>query len=245
MGSKYRHVFSPLRIRGVDFKNRLEMAPPSPNLADREGRVTPEFVDFFRPLAKGGVAVIHVGNSVVDFSEARDEERQLDLGTDDCILPLTRFAEMCRGYGTQPSLEINHNGKDSQFERTGRTAYSSSSFIPSFEMMRAKQRGREPMATVEMDHAKIKETVEKYATAAYRCKRAGFTMGMIHGGHGNLIAQFASRLYNKRTDDYGGPSRTGHVSRSKSWTESARCAARISSSNTGCRPTRSILTACT
>ncbi|MEJ2109306.1 MAG: hypothetical protein P8Z37_05225 [Acidobacteriota bacterium] len=26
-------------------------------------------------------------------------------------------------------------------------------------------------------------------------------MCMIHGGHGNLISQFASRLYNKRTDD--------------------------------------------
>ena len=57
MGSKYEHVFEPIRIRGVDFKNRLEMAPPSPNLADREGRVTPEFVDFFRPIAKGGVAI--------------------------------------------------------------------------------------------------------------------------------------------------------------------------------------------
>lgn len=204
MGSKYRHVFEPLRIRGVDFKNRLEMAPPSPNLADREGRVTPEFVDFFRPIAKGGVAIIHVGNSVIDFKEARDEERQLDLGSDDCILPLTRFAEMCRGYGVQPSLEINHNGKDSQFERTGRAAYSSSSFIPSFELMRARQHGREPIPTIEMDHAKIKETVEKYAAAAFRCKRAGFKMGMIHGAHGNLIAQFASPLYNKRTDVYGG-----------------------------------------
>ena len=27
---------------------------------------------------------------------------------------------------------------------------------------------------------------------------------MIHGGHGNLISQFASLLYNKRTDEYGG-----------------------------------------
>ncbi len=204
MGSKYEHVFAPLRIRGVDFKNRLEMAPPSPNLADREGRVTPEFVDFFRPIAQGGVAVIHVGNSVVDIKEACDEERQLDLGSDACILPLTRFVEMCDGYGALASLEINHNGKDSDFDKTGKRAFSASSFIASSEIWRAQMRGRQPLPTIEMDHAKIRETVEKYAVAAYRCKRAGFRMCMIHGGHGNLISQFASTLYNKRKDEYGG-----------------------------------------
>jgi 2,4-dienoyl-CoA reductase-like NADH-dependent reductase (Old Yellow Enzyme family)/NADPH-dependent 2,4-dienoyl-CoA reductase/sulfur reductase-like enzyme len=204
MGSKYEHTFQPIKIRGIDFKNRLEMAPPSPNLADREGRVTTEFVDFFRPIAKGGVAVIHVGNSVVDIKEACDEERQLDLGSDACILPLTRFVEMCQGYGALASLEINHNGKDSDFDKTGRRALSASSFIPSSEIWRAQMHGREPLPTIEMDHAKIRETVEKYAVAAYRCKRAGFKMCMIHGGHGNLISQFASALYNKRKDDYGG-----------------------------------------
>src|SRR5512139_1838928 len=204
MGSKYLHVFTPIRIRGVDFKNRLEMAPPSPNLADREGRVTPEFVDFFRPFAKGGAAIIHVGNSVVDIKEACDEERQLDLGSDQCILPLTRFVEMCHGYGSLASLEINHNGKDSDPDKTGKAAFSPTSFIPSSEIWRSQMHGRQPIPTVEMDHAKIKETVEKYAVAAYRCKRAGFKMCMIHGGHGNLISQFASRLYNKRKDGYGG-----------------------------------------
>jgi 2,4-dienoyl-CoA reductase-like NADH-dependent reductase (Old Yellow Enzyme family)/thioredoxin reductase len=204
MGSRYEHVFAPLQIRGVDFKNRLELAPPSPNLADREGKVTTEFVDFFRAFARGGVAVIHVGNSVVDKREACDEERQLDLGSDDCILPLTRFAEMCHGFGALASLEINHNGKDSHYDKTGHPAYSCSSFISTMERFRAGLAGREPIPTIEMDHAKIKETVEKYALAAHRCKRAGFKMSMIHGGHGNLISQFASRLYNKRTDEYGG-----------------------------------------
>jgi 2,4-dienoyl-CoA reductase-like NADH-dependent reductase (Old Yellow Enzyme family)/NADPH-dependent 2,4-dienoyl-CoA reductase/sulfur reductase-like enzyme len=204
MRSKYKHVFESIRIRGIDFKNRLELAPPSPNLADRQGRVTPDFVDFFRPFAKGGAAIIDVGNSVVDIKEACDEERQLDLGSDECILPLTRFVEMCHGYGALASLEINHNGKDSQFEKTGKTAFSASSIIASSEIWRAKLSGREPVPTIEMDHAKIKDTVEKYAAAAFRCKRAGFKMCMIHGGHGNLISQFASTLYNKRKDDYGG-----------------------------------------
>lgn len=204
MGSAYPHVFAPIRIRGVEFKNRLEFAPPSPNLASKDGRVTPEFVEFFRPMAQGGVGIIDVGNCVIDIREACDEERQLDLGSDECILPLTRFVEMCKGYGAQPSLEINHNGKDSQFEKTGKPAYSPSSMIPSGERMRAAQQGREPIPTVEMDRAKIAETVEKYAAAAYRSKRAGCQMCMIHGGHGNLISQFASPLYNKRTDEYGG-----------------------------------------
>jgi 2,4-dienoyl-CoA reductase-like NADH-dependent reductase (Old Yellow Enzyme family)/thioredoxin reductase len=204
METKYKHVFEPLKIRGVVFKNRLEMAPPSPNLAGKDGRVSPEFIDFFRSFARGGIAVIHVGNCMIDIREACDEERQLDLGSDDCILPLTRFVEMCHGYGTLASLEINHNGKDSQFEKTGRAAYSASSFTTASELQRARQAGREPVPTIEMDAAKIKETVEKYALAARRCKRAGFKMCMVHGGHGNLISQFVSSMYNKRGDEYGG-----------------------------------------
>ncbi len=204
MGSAYPHIFEPLRIRGVQFKNRLEMAPPSPNLASPDGKVTKEFVDFFRPFARGGAGIIHVGNSIVDINESRDEERQLDLGSDDCILPLTRFVEMCRGYGCQPSLEINHGGKDSMRKWNGKPAYAPSSYISTRERTYAESVGEEPVPTIEMTVEKIKETVEKYAQAALRCKKAGFKMCMIHGGHGNLISQFSSPMYNFRTDEYGG-----------------------------------------
>ena len=57
---------------------------------------------------------------------------------------------------------------------------------------------------IEMTHEKIAETVEKYAMAAFRMKQAGMNVVLVHGGHGNLISQFASKLYNKRTDEYGG-----------------------------------------
>jgi len=204
MGSKYSHVFAPIRIRGIDFKNRIMLAPPSPNLANDEGMVTNDFVDMFRSFSRGGVAVINVGNSMIDYKEARDEERQLDLSSDDCILPLTRYVEACLDFGAQPNLEVNHNGKDSDPDRTGKPAYSASSFIPPIEKWRAKMAGREPRPTIEMDQAKIDSTVYKYGAASLRCKRAGFNMVMIHGGHGNLISQFSSPLYNKRTDEYGG-----------------------------------------
>lgn len=202
--NQYAHVFKPIRIRGIDFKNRIEMAPPSPNRADRDGRVSKEFIDWFKPIAAGGTAIIHVGNSVIDRVESSDEERQLDVGTDGCILPFSQFVEMCENFGCQASLEINHCGKDSDPHKIGRPALSASAFVTPAEMGRAMAAGREPVATLEMDQEKIKETVEKYALAAYRCQKAGMKICMIHGGHGNLISQFASKLYNKRTDEYGG-----------------------------------------
>ena len=51
---------------------------------------------------------------------------------------------------------------------------------------------------------KIDETVMKYAMACKRMQRAGMDIALIHGGHGNLISQFTSPHYNKRTDKYGG-----------------------------------------
>ena len=204
LGSKYSHVFSPIRIRGVDFKNRIELAPPSLNLCSPDHMVTDAFVDLNRPIAWGGAAILTVGNVMVDIEECKNEELQLDLSSDDCILPLSKFALMCEGYGAHASLEINHGGKDSQFARTGKPAYAPSSYYSSWELISARQMGREPVKTIEMSVEKIHETVEKFGQAALRAKKAGMRMAMIHCGHGNLISQFSSPLYNFRTDEYGG-----------------------------------------
>ncbi|HHU29261.1 MAG: FAD-dependent oxidoreductase [Bacillota bacterium] len=204
MGSRYKHLFTPIRIRGIDLKNRIIMAPPSPNVASHEGLVTRDFVDWMRPFARGGAAVIYVGNASIDRTECFDEDYQLDLREDKSILPLSWYAEMAAQYGCHASLEINHNGKDTAPEAIGRPPISASPIITASEISRAKRLGRDPIPAIEMTHEKIAETVEKYAMAAYRMQQAGMNICLVHGGHGNLISQFTSPLYNKRTDEYGG-----------------------------------------
>ena len=204
MATRYPHVFSPIRIRGVDFKNRIELAPPSLNLCSPDHLVTDAFVDLNRSIAYGGAAILTVGNVMVDINDCMNEELQLDLSSDECILPLSKFALMCEGFGAHASLEINHGGKDSQFFRTGRPAFAPSSYYSSWELVSAKQMGREPVKTIEMIIDKIHETIEKFGQATLRAKKAGMRMAMIHCGHANLISQFASPLYNHRTDEYGG-----------------------------------------
>jgi 2,4-dienoyl-CoA reductase-like NADH-dependent reductase (Old Yellow Enzyme family) len=150
------------------------------------------------------VAICSVGNCTIDINESSDEDGQLQVSDPGCVQPLRYFAEMCESYGAHGSLELTHNGKDTSPDRVGHAAYSSSSYITLAEARRAKMMGREPVPTIEMSREKIKETVEKYARAANYCKQAGMKMCMVHGAHGNLIAQFASSYFNKRSDEYGG-----------------------------------------
>ncbi|NLO47835.1 MAG: FAD-dependent oxidoreductase [Clostridiales bacterium] len=205
MSSKYPHVFDPFVIRGVLFKNRMAQAPPGCFFsADDNGFVTDDFVSYYRQYARGGVAICTVGNCTIDISESCDEPRQLQLHDPQCVQPLKNFAEMCESYGAQGSLELTHNGKDTAPEAIGHPPFSASAFVTVAEQRRAARLGREPVSTIEMSREKIRETVEKYATAALYCKQAGMKICMIHGAHGNLIAQFASPYFNKRTDEYGG-----------------------------------------
>jgi 2,4-dienoyl-CoA reductase-like NADH-dependent reductase (Old Yellow Enzyme family) len=93
MASKYEHVFSPITIRGIDFKNRITLAPPSPNLASADGLVTKDFVEWFRMFARGGVCTLYVGNCSIDITECKDEAFQLDL----CGRPVHPAADLvCR-----------------------------------------------------------------------------------------------------------------------------------------------------
>ena len=56
----------------------------------------------------------------------------------------------------------------------------------------------------ELTQEIIDDIVDSYGKTAAMAKRAGFEMIMIHGGHGWLINQFLSPMFNHRTDGYGG-----------------------------------------
>ena len=208
MKTKFMHVFEPIEIRGVYYKNRLEFAPPGCfGAADENGFVTPLFVERFRPYARGGAAIVSVGNVSIDITECNDEGGQLDMRFDECIGPLSAFATMCKLYGAHGQLEINHNGAtqgNMPNSKAGENGWAPSSLITAAERVRAHEQGREPVHLREMSKAKIEETVQKFANSALRAKKAGMDTILIHGAHGNMLSQFFSTYYNLRNDEYGG-----------------------------------------
>jgi len=63
---KYKHVFSPFKIGNVELKNRIEMPPILPCSATPDGFMTREMIEFYRSFAKGGAAIITIGDTPVE-----------------------------------------------------------------------------------------------------------------------------------------------------------------------------------
>lgn len=205
MSTQYPHCFSPITIRGVEFKNRIGVAPNVPGMATENGEVTRELIEYHRAHARGGAGIVTIGNATVNMAAGRDECKMIDLSTNHVIVGLNRYVEAIEQYGAVASIEINHCGRNSIPDYTGPLeTVSASPIIGMAELGRAKMEGRRPYSVKDLSTLEVMDLVQWFVDAAVRCQRAGFRMIMLHGGHNNLIGQFSSPWSNKRTDRYGG-----------------------------------------
>lgn len=191
---KYQHIFSPFRIGNVEVKNRIEAAPMLLCL-EPDGNVTKGVIEFYKSLARGGVAIVTVGDSAVDFDRGRFHIGELNLSDDRIIGGLSTLAEAIQRYRAKISIELNHAG------RMANPSYGQKPIGPSPTTIVFGDRRKQ---VEQMNQDMIDNVIDQFASAAVRAQRAGFDMIFIHGGHGWLIGQFSSPLTNKRMDGYGG-----------------------------------------
>ncbi len=118
----YEHVFRPLRIGRVQVKNRIESSPAMPFLASADYLVTRELIEWTRALAKGGAAIVTVGDSSITSEDARryNHLHSLDLGSDRVVNGLAVLAETIHRYGAKASIELNLRDPSAPGELTQR-----------------------------------------------------------------------------------------------------------------------------
>jgi len=184
----YSRIFSPLKIDGLELKNRLTMAPLYLGYAGEGGGVTNLLLDHYKMMAKSGVALVVVENASVDHPLGSGSNRTLRADTDDNFAGLTQLADIIKREGTLACLQLNHAGRF-----CGLTDPVAPSPVEAF--------GRMPRALTKEEMDGIRN---KFAAAALRAKKAGFDMVELHGGTGYLLAQFVSPHTNRRDDEYGG-----------------------------------------
>lgn len=202
---RYPHIFRPLQVGRLTFKNRIEAGPAVPMLASEDGMVTDALLLFTQELARSGAGVVTVGDSAVDHEFAPGHMNQLNLGDPRVIPGLARLVRAIERHGAVASIEINHSGRFvPPLLLKGRRPWGPSNVRSKAEEQFRGEKGREAIAVHEMTAVEIQRVIKAFADAAEHCRMAGFRMLTLHGAHGHLLMQFLSPLSNRRTDIYGG-----------------------------------------
>jgi 2,4-dienoyl-CoA reductase-like NADH-dependent reductase (Old Yellow Enzyme family)/NADPH-dependent 2,4-dienoyl-CoA reductase/sulfur reductase-like enzyme len=199
---KYPHLFSPLRVGPLTFKNRIESAPTSLAELSPEGYMTRENIAYYKLKAKGGAAVVTIGESIVHTPTGKSHPKQIPLDDKGVIPSLVEAADAIHQYGAIASIELSHGGMECDpVFLGGRNPIGPSAMSVDIGFRTA---GASTVEVEEMSEALMEQVATAYGEAAATVKLAGFDMLMIHAAHGWLLAQFLSPLVNKRTDKYGG-----------------------------------------
>ena len=195
---KYPHLFSPIRIGNIRLKNRIIAAPTSPSMITTEGHFTPEMIAYLEEKAKGGVAIVTYGESIVHSATGKSHNKQLQLDSFGVKQGMAEAARAIHNAGAYANIQLSHGGKYGGLVSVGgdqdgcEVAYG-----PSHELT--------PVGEVqEMPRELIFEIIESYKKSARLCKDCGFDMVQVHAAHGWLFSQFLSPVMNQRTDEFGG-----------------------------------------
>lgn len=189
---KYRRLFSPVKIRDLELKNRVVMSALN-HIYTPEGYATDRFNEYYWRRAEGGVGLIIVGGC--RFEEYGGTYSMISLADDRFIPGFREFTDGVHERGGKVGVQLFHAGRYAHpSANEGRQPLAPSPVYSGYS--RATPR--------EMTKEEIAEVKKGYAAAAVRAKKAGFDMVEILGSAGYLICQFLSPFTNERTDEYGG-----------------------------------------
>ncbi|WP_372743224.1 oxidoreductase [Neptunomonas sp.] len=161
----------------------------SDSLADGEGNPTQAQIRLYERWAEGGVALSIIGEVQGD---PRFPEKPGNL-----VLGANSNLEMLRQLAARASINGAHI-----WPQLGHAGALSHSPISQPEGPSALEIGS--FQCVGMSQSSVKQLPDIYSKAALLAKVAGFTGVQIHAGHGFLLSQFLSPLFNRRNDQYGG-----------------------------------------
>lgn len=199
MERKYLNLSSPITIGRTTFRNRMFSAPMGGTDITNDGCIGPKSTAFYELRAKGGAAAVTVSECMVHPKTDGSHAYHLDESILNSLAAATYTADAIRRHGAIPSLELSHSGMYAGTYMTDKSRQKEMNQWGPSDTVRA-----DGVQVRALSKEQIDEIVAAYGHVAGLAKRAGFEMLMIHGGHGWLINQFLSPMFNKSDDAYGG-----------------------------------------
>ena len=182
-------MYEQTAINGMILANRFVRSATWEGMAANDGAVTPKLIETMANLARGGVGLIITSHTYVQ-PEGQAGPMQLGIYKDEFIPGLQEMTRAVHDCGGKIVMQLAHAGRFAPGKLTGLTPLVVSE-VP----------GKPYHEITEED---IEALAAAFAAGASRAKAAGFDGVQLHSGHGYLLSQFLSPVFNRRQDEYGG-----------------------------------------
>lgn len=174
---------------GIRLKNRLIKSAMSDSLGNGAGNPTNTQMRLYERWAEGGVALSLIGE-VQTSPHYPEKPGNLVFDKQADTSALKELAKRGSKKGAHIWPQLGHAGA------LAHAPVSTPKGPSPLDVEGLKCDG--------MSLDEIQQLPRSYANAATIAQKTGFGGIMIHAGHGFLLSQFLSPLFNHRTDDYGG-----------------------------------------
>jgi 2,4-dienoyl-CoA reductase-like NADH-dependent reductase (Old Yellow Enzyme family) len=181
---------APLELAcGLVLKSRLVKAAMSDSLGDGSGDPTDEQIRLYERWSDGGAALSIIGEVQVD-PRFPEKPGNLVLGAQSNSPMLSRLAQTGTSNGSHIWPQLGHAGA------LAHPPISDPAGPSALEL--------DGLNCDALSSEAIDALPNQYAAASRRARAAGFSGVEVHAGHGFLLSQFLSPLFNHRTDQHGG-----------------------------------------
>jgi len=199
------HLFSPLRIRDVEFRNRIGVSPMC-EYSSTDGFANDWHLVHLGSRAVGGAGLVLTEAAAV-LPEGRITPNDLGIYSDAHVEMLARIFRFVEAQGAVPGMQLAHAGRKASTSAPWKGGVPIGEadggwrpiFAPSAVAFNEGYQVPQPL-----DEEGIARIAEAFGRAAQRCLDAGGKVAEIHSAHGYLLHEFLSPLSNHRTDRYGG-----------------------------------------
>lgn len=198
-------LFSPLKLRDVELKNRIGVSPMCQYSSD-DGFANDWHFVHLGAFATGGAALV-ITEATAVVPEGRISPADLGIWKDEHVPALRRITDFIHAHGALAGTQLAHAGRKAStrvpWEGDGAVPVEEGGWTNVMAPSAIPFAGHYP-PPVELDAAGIRRVVDGFRDAARRALDAGFDVVEVHAAHGYLLHQFLSPLSNARTDAYGG-----------------------------------------
>jgi anthraniloyl-CoA monooxygenase len=197
-------MFVPLRVRGIELKNRVVVSPMAQYRAV-DGVPTDWHFVHYAERAKGGAGLVFTEMTCVS-PEGRITPGCTGLYDDAQEQAWKRIVDFVHAETeAKIAIQLGHSGAKGSTQlgwETMDAPLPSGNWeivAPSPVAWSANNQTPREMTRADMDRVR-----DDFVAAAERAKRMGFDWLELHYAHGYLMSAFITPLTNKRSDEYGG-----------------------------------------